>query len=61
MNTFKLTKKNLLMLKDMANSFDLIKNIVYAEELNVLPYPAEDKIRDIRSIMDKFGKEYGNL
>ena len=60
MKGFKLTKKNLLMLKDMATSFDLIKNIVFAKEMHVLPYPPEKKLEDIKAIYEKFGKDWGN-
>lgn len=60
MKGFKLTKKNLLMLKDMVTSFDLIKNIVFAEEMHVLPYSPEQKLEDIKAIYERFGKDWGN-
>lgn len=60
MNSFKMTKKNIMMIKEITEDFDLIRKIVFAEELNTFPYPAEEKIKDIREIYKKFGEVYKN-
>ena len=60
MNTFKLTRKNLLMLKAMSESFDKINKIVFAEESHVFPYPDDQKISDIKRVLTEFGEEFGH-
>lgn len=58
MASFKLTKKNLLMLKAMADSFDKINEIAFADEMHVMPYGDSEKLRDIKDVLTKFGEVY---
>ena len=60
MNSFKMTKKNILMIKEITEDFDLIRKIVFVEDMNVYPYSAEEKINDIKEIYKKFGEVYKN-
>lgn len=60
MNSFKMTKKNILMIKEITEDFELIRKIVFAEDIHVYPYSAEEKINDIQEIYKKFGEVYKN-
>ena len=60
MNSFKMTKKNILMIKEITEDFELIRKIVFAEDMKVYPYSAEEKINDIQEIYKKFGEVYKN-
>lgn len=55
-NTFKLTKKNLLMLKAMGDSFNKINEIVFADNMDSFPYSDEQKIKDIKNVLVKFSE-----
>ena len=59
MNKFKMTKRNILMIKDMASCFDKIKEIAFSD-VEDLPFSGFQKLDDIRNIYIKFGKDWGN-
>lgn len=59
MNSFKMTKRNILMIKDMAACFDKVREIAFSE-LDDVPFPEFKKLQEIREIYEKFGKDWGN-
>lgn len=54
MNNFKLTRKNLIMLKELAFAMDKINKIVFCEDFDCLPYPDYKKIEDIKSVLNEY-------
>lgn len=54
MNNFKLTKKNLIMLKELAFAMDKINKIVFSEDYACLPYPDYKKIEDIKTVLNQY-------
>lgn len=55
-NTFKFTKKNILMLKEMAFAMDKINKIVFADDYATIPYPDYQRIEDIKKVLTEYSE-----